>query len=215
VAGDWNSDGKSEVGLYMPSVSMFFLSYTNTTGYSDLAFGYGVPNTWLPVAGNWSSGVVSPYGLFATDEVANAPISVANLTNTQLQPIITAAISRWANAGFSAAVITAMQNTSVTIADLPGTEIGMTQNGAIEIDINAAGHGWFVDSTPNADEEFTAVAGQKSLQATDSHAIGYLDLLTAVSHELGHIAGLPDLNATIDDLMANTLSTGTRRLPGA
>jgi hypothetical protein len=42
-----------------------------------------------------------------------------------------------------------------------------------------------------------------------------MDLLTVVTHELGHILGLADVSATFlpDDLMDTTLPTGTRRLP--
>jgi hypothetical protein len=44
-----------------------------------------------------------------------------------------------------------------------------------------------------------------------------MDLLTVVTHELGHILGLPDVSATFlpNDLMDTTLPTGTRRLPSA
>ena len=35
--------------------------------------------------------------------------------------------------------------------------------------------------------------------------------LTVVEHELGHIAGLGDLDASVNDLMSGQLSTGIRR----
>jgi hypothetical protein len=38
-----------------------------------------------------------------------------------------------------------------------------------------------------------------------------MDLLTVVEHELGHIAGLGDLDASLDDLMSASLGTGIRR----
>ena len=42
-----------------------------------------------------------------------------------------------------------------------------------------------------------------------------MDLLTVVTHELGHILGLTDVSASLlpNDLMDTDLPTGTRRLP--
>jgi hypothetical protein len=44
-----------------------------------------------------------------------------------------------------------------------------------------------------------------------------VDLLTVVSHELGHELGLSDLNMLTDpsNVMDGTLAPGVRRLPGA
>jgi hypothetical protein len=41
-----------------------------------------------------------------------------------------------------------------------------------------------------------------------------MDLLTVVLHEMGHLAGLADVGASghADDLMAGTLTPGTRRV---
>jgi hypothetical protein len=66
-----------------------------------------------------------------------------------------------------------------------------------------AGYGWFVDPTPSQDEEF---AGGSAL--TGSPALGREDLLTAVLHELGQIAGLPSDNGSV--LMEEFLPAGTR-----
>ena len=38
-----------------------------------------------------------------------------------------------------------------------------------------------------------------------------MDLLTVVEHELGHVLGLNDLDASLNDLMSSTLSDGVRR----
>ncbi len=49
----------------------------------------------------------------------------------------------------------------------------------------------------------------------DGPAAGRMDLLTVLLHELGHIAGLDDLDAASipDGLMTELLSAGVRRLP--
>jgi hypothetical protein len=38
-----------------------------------------------------------------------------------------------------------------------------------------------------------------------------MDLGTVVEHELGHVAGLPDLDALTDDVMSGVLGNGIRR----
>jgi hypothetical protein len=82
----------------------------------------------------------------------------------------------------------------------------------IWIDDDAAGYGWFVDSTPADDAEFAAVAGTSSLVAPSGTAADQrADLLTAVMHEIGNVLGNSDTSA--DDLMNATLPLGTRRLP--
>ncbi len=86
------------------------------------------------------------------------------------------------------------------------------------IDVNAGGFGWFVDPTPGDDVEFASTGASDSLIATGaSPASGRVDLLTVVMHELGHVLGLEDLapNDPIDDLMAETLLPGVRRLPSS
>ena len=56
----------------------------------------------------------------------------------------------------------------------------------VRLDVDAAGLGWFVDVTPGDDAEFTSLPGATQLVATDGEAIGRMDLLTAVMHEIGH-----------------------------
>jgi predicted Zn-dependent protease len=41
-----------------------------------------------------------------------------------------------------------------------------------------------------------------------------VDLLTVVSHELGHVLGLDDLDALSEALMSGTLERGVRHKPG-
>ena len=92
--------------------------------------------------------------------------------------------------------------------------------GHITIDTDAAGHGWFVDPTPNDNSEFTHAqnaAGTDLLTDPSNAAAGHLDLLTTVTHEMGHVLGLDDSTAASDanDLMYINLVDGERRLPDA
>ena len=60
------------------------------------------------------------------------------------------------------------------------------------------------------DEEF-----DENLSATLADAIGRVDLLTVLLHEFGHQLGAVDLGVIEhpDNLMAESLPTGRRRLP--
>ena len=135
----------------------------------------------------------------------------APLTSDALAPIVNEAIARWAKAGLSAASLDALRNVQVSIADLSGSYLGLTENGSVFIDRDAAGYGWFVDPTPDQDEEFQPTAASGQLQAVDARAVDHMDLLTVVEHELGHAAGLGDLDPSLEDLMSSSLSKGIRR----
>lgn len=66
VAGDWNGDGVTEIGVYRPAVGRFYLD-TNGNGLWDagadraITFG-GVSD--LPVAGDWDGDGVTEIGVF-------------------------------------------------------------------------------------------------------------------------------------------------------
>lgn len=124
------------------------------------------------------------------------PLSIADLT-----VVADAAIDRWMDAGISVAQAALLNQVTFEIVDLGGALLGTASGTTVQIDINAAGRGWFVDSTPLDDSEFDA-----SGTATSDAAVGRTDLLTAVMHELGHVLGLGHHGG----LMSTALATGTR-----
>ena len=71
------------------------------------------------------------------------------------------------------------------------------------LDDNAAGWGWFVDSTPRDDSEFTTAGNQGER--------GRMDLLTVLEHEIGHLLGRDHEAAGV---MREALDAGIRRTVG-
>jgi hypothetical protein len=100
-----------------------------------------------------------------------------------------------------------MDTVSIDVADLDGPSLGQESGDVVLLDLDAAGYGWFVDRTPNNDIEFQLAGG--ILTACNAQSEGRMDLLSVVSHELGHVAGL-DHQPT--GVMASTLAVGTRSL---
>ena len=98
----------------------------------------------------------------------------------------------------------------VRLDDLPGTQLAVavpqavdkrTLQASIVLDRDAASHGWFVDTTPDESSEF---AGE--------NRISQYDLMTVVSHELGHLLGFGQWHpgfAAITDGLGSTAPTIT------
>jgi hypothetical protein len=144
-----------------------------------------------------------------------------HLSQAELDSVVAAAIGQWAAAGASASQLAALHAVTFSVADLSGSTVGEQSSPIhITIDTDAAGHGWFVDPTPNDNSEFTHAQnaeGTDLLTDPSNAAAGHLDLLTTVTHELGHVIGLDDRTAASDanDLMYINLVDGERRLPDA
>jgi len=142
---------------------------------------------------------------------------ISDLTYNELDPIIDAAINLWTGSTlFDESMLNSLEGLTFVIADLTGDTLALTVNDTVVIDIDAAGHGWFIDDTPYQDSEFMPQNNDEVLRANESSdAYGDMDLLTVVMHELGHVFGYRDMDPATNDveIMNETLDEGVRYLP--
>ena len=142
---------------------------------------------------------------------------MSDLTFAELDPIIEAAINRWTDSTlFDEAMLARLDDLTFLIGDLTGDTLALTVDDTVIIDVDAAGHGWFIDDTPYQDTEFMPQNSDEVLTANEpSNAYGDMDLLTVVMHELGHVFGYQDMDPETNDaeIMNETLDEGVRYLP--
>ncbi|MCA9225813.1 MAG: hypothetical protein KDA47_09385, partial [Planctomycetales bacterium] len=134
-----------------------------------------------------------------------------------LSAIVSTAIEAWEAAGISEAQSAALRSVEFQVTNLEDNLLGLAQGWIILLDQDAAGAGWFVDLTPHENDEFAVNSGGGWEAKENSAAAGRVDLLSVVTHELGHILGYDDLPALDGgdslDVMIESISRGQRRLP--
>jgi hypothetical protein len=138
---------------------------------------------------------------------------VTELTSDDVNKVLNAAIDRLSAAlSLGASSIATLRAATIQIEDLPVLELGLTVGSSITLSSNAAGWGWFVDSTPYDDSEFRQPTADGMVAPAGSPASGSMDLLTVVMHELAHLLGYSD-TASGSGLMSATLNSATRLAP--
>ena len=139
--------------------------------------------------------------------------NASSLTQSEAEAVFAAALARLEAAGLSADAAGTLSTLTIEIQNLAGNLLGGALPGAIVLDTNAAGLGWYIDPTPLSDEEFPG----DNLTALTSPAAGHVDLLTVLLHELAHQLGGTDLDAGEfpNRLLADSLPPGQRRLPNS
>jgi hypothetical protein len=163
-------------------------------------------------AGTATVTIVNDDNALTAAATIDQPVAAKPLTEADLGPIVFEAKRRLALAGLDADTVAKLDQVTVQIADLDGELLGMEHGDTVLIDRDAAGFGWFIDQTPGDDVEF--VDGM--LTASFGAPTGSMDLLTVVTHELGHAAGLDHDEPTdgeSHDLMEAQLTPRERHLP--
>ncbi|MEO8428239.1 MAG: Ig-like domain-containing protein, partial [Verrucomicrobiota bacterium] len=146
-----------------------------------------------------TSGVPSGVGASPTSVTATAsPQSAINdlLTPVSLSETVGAARQLWER------VLGRPVQLSITIVPttLPAGELGyavidefgpdgLPTAGRLLIDTTGNGRGWFIDSTPLQNDEFISTSVAALTAAPGTKAAGRYDLLTLVTHEMGHLLG--------------------------
>lgn|GEM_PF-1546903 len=135
--------------------------------------------------------------------------NVTPLTMTDVNAVLAQAKAYWRAMGASPAILDAL---TVRLDSLALGFAGDTDGTTITLDTLGAGWGWYVGG--DGDPVFEPTASASVFHAiSGSAADGKLDLLTVLTHEIGHIVGLSD---TFDDSsMGSDLAPGVRRLPSA
>ena len=202
---DFTGDGRADL-VGRSATGAWTVSPWNGTGFVNESWGsWTTTSTWQDVlVGNFSNRVPG-----ALNVAAAAPVeasSAANLTDTELRPIVGAAIAQMVRTSPQQAAL--LDSIQFQIADLPGTLLGQALGTTVLIDRDAAGFGWFLDSTPDDSSEFAVANGIGGLRSgSRSAARDQVDLLSVILHELGHAIG-EDHEAS--GVMQSTLDPGTR-----
>jgi hypothetical protein len=132
----------------------------------------------------------------------------ANLTQTEADQVLEKAIEQ-VSEKLTPEMNEALSGVEVKVVDLSGGTLGRAVPGTIYLDVNAAGYGWFVDSTPFDHSEFTVESQLSLIALPESAAAGRIDLWTVILHELGHLAGYEH---EAEGVMEETLAPGVRKL---
>jgi hypothetical protein len=208
VAGNWDGMGGDGIGVFFPQLGSnagfggFLLRNEANAGAADVNGGDVVLaglSTWLPLAGNWGLAPTKTNELLAPPTMMPLTAAVGvgphgeDVGDGELQSAVSAALQRLESSGAAPQLVNALAGAQFTVGQLPGSLLAVTDvaGNRVIVDADGAGQGWYVDPTPGADGD--AIAGY--------------DLLTAVLHEMGHLAGHGH-----DDsgLMAESLPPGVR-----
>jgi len=215
-------DNVSDTVQGLPAVSLYYDETVPETASSDTVLPRAPPvDSEMPRAPPTVADMprappadadTTDYLLFDGDAVTATDTTNA-LTSEQLEAHFQQALLFWSEALLSADQLDRLNALTARISDLSGGILGEAQGETLYVDSDAAGHGWFVDTTPADNSEFgISLDGSRLLAGAGSAAEGRVDLLTVLLHEIGHALGFDHDSGLA--VMAEVLGTGQRVVPG-
>lgn len=185
-------------------------------GPGSARFDFGISNAGIRVQVDlalFELDVTVPIpGFLHVDQIAvGGPMSDDQILQTHALPgIVDEAIRRLERTGLDQDEVALLQTVEyrVTSLDDEHRAVGYAAGTTVTLDDNAAGHGWFIDSTPSDDAEFDVSASP----TLSSPAVGRVDLLSVVIHELTHVleSAYPDKLYNFGEVGHESISTGHR-----
>ncbi len=197
--GDANGSVVLDVANAPSNWSLQWLEVDSSTWGSTTLLGDA--NTFSlqrPGSGQWVAIVAAGSAL---ELASDAPVlEEAAAINTIPQDLIDVASAYWIPRGADAAKLA---NLNIQVGDLSGNFLGVAyaNSDTIFIDSNAAGRGWFVDEMPWDDVFY-------SEGEFDGEGPLGVDLLSVLSHEMGHLLGME--HGKESSVMGESLAVGTR-----
>ncbi|NQV24037.1 MAG: hypothetical protein HQ518_06675, partial [Rhodopirellula sp.] len=152
-------------------------------------------------------------GLLHVDQSAfgNQLLDESLINAVALPGIVDEAIRRLERTGLSNDEVALLKTVAFRVKDIDDQyqTVGYASGRIVTLDANAAGHGWFIDSSPEDDVEFDPITG---LARSNSTSSGRIDLLSAVMHEMTHVLEFanPDREFDFGEVGAELIAVGQR-----
>ena len=188
-----NVDGQFGVSHAFNSLSvdgqLGLMSHAGATSFDSVTITTDDPAYIIDDSAEEATGLVAA-------SVADYTITTTAITTDDLETLSAEAMAQWSQV-ISAEQADKLSKLDFEIVDLPDLMLGNTEGDTIQVDLDAALHGWYIDTDPNTSDEF------------DDDTITRIDMLTVLMHEIGHYLGY-EHNGIDDSLMDSTLDTGER-----
>lgn len=147
--------------------------------------------------------------LLLVDTLSTPPVTADSVLQADVESTFDSVIEQTRPA-LTGEQLETLKHIDIQIVDLGSDTLGRAAGSTIYIDDDAAGYGWFVDTTPTDHSEFTWSSELTLIALPDSDAADGIDLWTVIQHELGHLLGYEHSET---GLMQETLAPGIRKLP--
>ena len=149
--------------------------------------------------------------LLLVDTLSTPPVTADSVSQSDVVSTFDTVINQTMNSPvLSIEQQKSLKHIDIQVIDLGGDILGTAAGSTIYIDVDAAGYGWFIDSTPTGNSEYTWSSELTLIALPDSDAAGGIDLWTVIQHELGHLLGYGHSES---GLMQDSLAPGIRNLP--